>query len=266
MAKDKKHRCRVGYHSATIVEMKPRLIIGLAILCSSTYGQRFDVVSIKPHLEPIGRHGPYRFDRMPGGHEFRATIKLDALIQRVYRVPWDCVVAKNAAWISTDWWDLDAKSEKPFTEPEMFAALKELMATRFKLQVKTAQRPGTVYVLGIAPGGLKIKKNEDAMAPLQVTEFPDLTAIEPTMVFDAKAITMREFVSVSPLMQLETPVVDATGVTARYDIHWLVSAPRHTMEFDNMAPALIPLGLKLEEKKGQVDILNITHVEKPTEN
>ena len=33
-----------------------------------------------------------------------------------------------------------------------------------------------------------------------------------------------------------------------------------------MAPALIPLGLKLEEKKGQVDILNITRVEKPTEN
>jgi uncharacterized protein (TIGR03435 family) len=246
--------------------MKPRLIIGLAILCSLTYGQRFDVVSIKPHLEPIGRHGPYRFDRMPGGHELRATTKLDALIQRVYRVPWDCVVVKNADWISTDWWDLDAKSEKPFTESEMFAALKSLMADRFKLQVKTAQRPGTVYVLSIAPGGLKIKKNEDAMGSLRVTEFPDPTGIEPKIVFDATAITMREFISVSSLIQLGTPVVDATGLTDRYDIHWPVPIPRHTMEFDNMAPALIPLGLKLEEKKGQVDILNITRVEKPTEN
>jgi uncharacterized protein (TIGR03435 family) len=247
--------------------MKPRLIIGLAILCSSTYGQRFDVVSIKPHLEPIGRHGPYRFDRMPGGHEFRATIKLDALIQRVYRVPWDCVVAKNAAWISTDWWDLDAKSEKPFTEPEMFVALKELMATRFKLQVKTAQRPGTVYVLGIAPGGLKIKKNEDAMAPLRMTESPDVSGVVMKVVFDATAITMREFIFLSPLTQLGGPVVDATGLTDRYDIHWPVQlSVQHTFEPDIIADTLSVLGLKLEAKKGQIDILTITHVEKPTEN
>ena len=30
---------------------------------------------------------------------------------------------------------------------------------------------------------------------------------------------MREFISVSSLIQLGTPVVDATGLTDRYDIH-----------------------------------------------
>lgn len=247
--------------------MRLRLLSVFACFWSLAYGQSFDVVSIKPHPAPAsGQHGPYRFDRMPGGHELRATIKLDALIHRVYRVPWDCIVVKNADWISTDWWDLDAKSEKPFTESEMFAALKGLMADRFKLQVMMAQKPGTVYVLGIAPGGLKIKENKDAMAPLRVDEFPDMTATELKMVFDATAITMREFMYVSPLGQLGASVVDATGLTGRYDIHWPISTPQHTMDFSNMAPALIPLGLKLEEKKGQIDILNIAHVEKPTGN
>jgi uncharacterized protein (TIGR03435 family) len=74
------------------------------------------------------------------------------------------VKAKNASWIDQDWWDLDAKSEQPLTESKMILMLQGLLADRFKLQIEKEQKPGTIYVLTVDSGGLKIKMNEEATA------------------------------------------------------------------------------------------------------
>ena len=74
------------------------------------------------------------------------------------------------------------------------------------------------------------------------------------------------------------PLTDATGLTGKYDYTIFWSAPA-TMLRSREAPALDPdgpsifdavqeqLGLKIEKRKGPVQLLVVDHVEKkPTEN
>jgi uncharacterized protein (TIGR03435 family) len=249
--------------------MKLQLISGLAILCSLASAQSFDVASVRP-LQ-AGQPRVFRFDKLPGNREVRATASLSTLIRMIYNTSFDRVVVKvkGASWVDTDLWDLGAKSEQPFTEPEMMAMLQGLLADKFKLQVEKEQRPGTIYVLSVDPGGLKIKKNEDATAYPRTEFAAERTAGGANLVINATAITMSRLTFTSPFWELRAPVVDATGLVDRYDIRWVLGDPA---DVNPMDPATIietckrQLGLKLAATKGQVDIINITRVEKPAEN
>jgi uncharacterized protein (TIGR03435 family) len=76
--------------------------------------------------------------------------------------------------------------------------------------------------------------------------------------------------------QLGRQVTDVTGITGKYDIllKWSEPRPRGpsedpspSEELPTLMQAVQALGLKLEAKKGPVDILVIDHMEKtPTEN
>ena len=71
------------------------------------------------------------------------------------------------------------------------------------------------------------------------------------------------------------PITDATGLKGKYDftLSWVIGSGVEVAASDNDAgPSLVEavreqLGLKLEPKKGTVDVFVIDHVEKtPTEN
>src|SRR5262249_34059112 len=159
------------------------------------------------------------FRRLPGNHEIRARTTLYGLIWEAYRNASIEVKAKGASWITVDFWDLDAKADRPFTEPEMIAMLRNLLADRFKLQAEKEQKPGTIYVLTVDPGGLKIQKNEDATALPQDRVGAEGSGMEnQNLVLFATAIPMAHFISTWPFILLQAPVVDATGLTDRYDI------------------------------------------------
>ncbi len=186
-----------------------------------------------------------------------------------YNVSFDCVVvkAKGASWVDSDFWTLDAKSEKPFTESEMIAMLQGLLVDRFKLQIEKEQKPGTIYILTVDPGGLKIKKNEDATAYPRAEFAAERSGADVNLVVRATAITISRLIFTSPFWELRAPVIDATGLVDRYDIHWVLGgAADSPLESASVIKTCKrELGLKLEATKGPVDILNITRVEKPTE-
>jgi uncharacterized protein (TIGR03435 family) len=81
---------------------------------------------------------------------------------------------------------------------------------------------------------------------------------------------MSRLIFTSPFWELRAPVVDATGLVDRYDIHWVLGEAGD--ERSPLEPTSVietcrrQLGLKIEATKGQIDIVNITRVEKPTEN
>ncbi len=206
---------------------------------------------------------------MPGNHELRASTQLGILIRIAYHVPFDCVVvrAKGADWVNGDLWDLDAKSERPFTEPEMIAMLQGLLVDRFKLQIEKEQKPGTIYVLTVDPGGLKIQKNEDPTAyPRRELVFEG-TGFSAKVVLRATAVTMSDLLFTSPFWELRAPVVDSTGLVDRYDIRWVLGQGDQVLQPPNVIESCKrELGLNLKATKGQVDVINIVHVEKPTEN
>jgi uncharacterized protein (TIGR03435 family) len=86
------------------------------------------------------------------------------------------------------------------------------------------------------------------------------------------AETMEDF-AVSLSMLVHKPVTDATGLSGKYDftLHWIAEGFGPSAA-DDAGPTLFralpeQLGLKLESKKGMVEMLVVDHVEKtPTEN
>jgi uncharacterized protein (TIGR03435 family) len=76
--------------------------------------------------------------------------------------------------------------------------------------------------------------------------------------------------------QMQTAVIDATGLTAKYDyqLSWAYGQSNSPggVIVDEYHPALMwalqsQLGLKLESKKGKVEVLVVDHMDKvPTEN
>jgi uncharacterized protein (TIGR03435 family) len=73
---------------------------------------------------------------------------------------------------------------------------------------------------------------------------------------------------------IRPPVIDATGLTGEYDIslYWIPQRPDSIASDDPNGPDLIgalqqQLGLRLEPKKGPIEVLVVDHAEKaPTAN
>ena len=74
--------------------------------------------------------------------------------------------------------------------------------------------------------------------------------------------------------QLRSPVSDATGLKGRYDftLNWVMDGPGYSADDLALGPTIFgalqeQVGLKLEQKKGPVDVLVVDRIEKtPTGN
>ncbi len=100
----------------------------------------------------------------------------------------------------------------------------------------------------------------------------------PTLqVLELHGTSLDEFSRMLLSLILDRPVIDKTGVNARFDIH-LEFAPLRALPgadpailADDAGPSIFTalqeqLGLKLEPAKGPRDFLVIDHVERPSEN
>jgi uncharacterized protein (TIGR03435 family) len=95
--------------------------------------------------------------------------------------------------------------------------------------------------------------------------------------FAARSITMQELTS--PLTQLmRRPVVDETGLTGEFDLDVIFQPespggapggppPSFAVDAPGLTTALQDdLGLRLESRRGPLDVLVIDRIEPPTEN
>lgn len=166
--------------------------------------------------------------------------------------------------------------------------LQNLLAERFKLTVHHSQKEMSVFNLVVAKNGPKFKEyveipqDDDAArqnGPLKKNDegFPILPpgkGFSMAIMNDRAALrsgggTMEEL-AVNLSNQLHQPVHDDTGLQGKYDIvmTWVPGEPKAEDPGPSIFQALKDqLGLKLESKKGMVDILVVDHLEKtPTEN
>ena len=72
-------------------------------------------------------------------------------------------------------------------------------------------------------------------------------------------------------LQADRPILDKTGLTGRYDITMFATPDfklRNSSEPGDISPldAVRNLGLKLEPKKNNIEVIVVDHVEKPSEN
>jgi uncharacterized protein (TIGR03435 family) len=219
-----------------------------------------------------------------------------------YGVPPQRVTAPD--WVATTRFDISATFPGGAT-PEQFPELvKNLLRERFKLQAHLEKRESPVYVLEVAPGGLKATRVPDEAptdAPLTITGSGSRDGVTADLgegaylefkndKFEAKRVTMR-ILSETLGRFVDRPILDQTNLDGRYDIKFSVAQEDYmpmlvrsavnagvTLPPQAMAALDLPsmgsvenglksLGLMIAPRRAPLDVLVVDSIERtPTEN
>ncbi len=250
-------------------------LIWLAAGCALAQSLEFEVASIKPTAPNTSG----RWIRMLSTHEFAAqNHALKTLIAAAYNIS-PQAISGGPAWVDSEHYDILAKTpgETRPTLDEQMAMLRKLLADRFGLTFHREPRELRIYALTVAKGGAKLKESKAEGSPMGPP--PLIFVVSPQLVrLPARSATMGEFASVLQRAALDLPVVDRTGLSARYDFD-LEFMPDETVfggvlgkgVEDSNKPALFAavqqqLGLRLEATRGPVDAFIIDRAARPSAN
>jgi uncharacterized protein (TIGR03435 family) len=199
-------------------------------------------------------------------------------------------ISGGPPWIRADLFTIDAKAERPERWGMMNGPmLRALLEQRFKLKIHTESKETPVYALTVAKGGAKLQPSKHDCIVLDL-EHPPLP-IQPDKPFpttcgmgrlnaqgwEAFAVTMGELARLLS-DYADRKVVDRTGLSGTYDIHFNLSPEDLGVSPDtapNTGPADVfarvrasmhNLGLRLEPSKAPVDVLVIDAAERPSGN
>jgi uncharacterized protein (TIGR03435 family) len=255
--------------------------VGIFVLCATTFAQgpaskpSFEVASVRPGApfsaagqeRSIGiRGGPGTED--PGQITCRWVAVLNLLV-RAYGVK-NFQIQGLPDWannINSDRYDILAKVPPGTTLEQANLMLQNLLVERFGLVVHHETKQGEIYELTVAKGESKLK------APADPSAEPSLRVVGGRVL----TATNEPLSALIPTLEAwRHLVVDKTGLTAKYDFSMpFVFPPGNPVDSSSdpdPSSALnsilqSDLGLKLEKKKGPIDILVIDHLEKnPTPN
>jgi len=207
---------------------------------------------------------------------------LKVVLQEAFNVKMDQITGPS--WLDGDCFTIVAKMPEGATKDQLPAMLQALLSERFKLAAHKESRQGSGYALTVDKGGPKFRATDlgspDAIAHAgQVTFGRSTGLIKGSMTM----ASLARFVS----QKLSAPVQDLTGLQGKYDVD-VAWAPDRTGENGGLftpdgatradaavAEASLPagkediftsfrdtLGLRLEPRKEQVEVLVIDHIER----
>jgi uncharacterized protein (TIGR03435 family) len=204
-----------------------------------------------------------RIDTEPGGGLVMLNATLRTLIRNAYGVlPFQ--LAGEPKWSETDRFDINAKnaSGQEITQDTLKPLLQGLLADRFHLKAHWETREEPIYALVVEKDGRKFQPHVDT------PEHGMNTRKNPGKVnMRGSDVPMTELAS-NLGNQLQRFVVDETGLPGHYDflLHWNPDPAEDSTEPSLSTALHEQLGLKLEPRKGPVQMLIIDSAEKPSEN
>lgn len=244
-------------------------VIPIVFIGGRAYGQivngqpTFEVASIK---SATGGRGNFMYGG-PGTNDpglYRCErCELRVLIMQAYNVNNFQLV--RPSWMETAIFDVVARVPEGTTKEQYRLMLQNLLVERFKLFLHRDKKEVQMYDLVVAKGGPKLKESvesqgqEDAV-PSGRPKIPD----DWQFIRGTKQTT--EFLAARLAGHFQAPVTDATGLSGVYDytLSWSDNPDSGSSLFSAIQATL---GLKLEPKKGLMDIVVVDHAEKvPTEN
>ena len=235
--------------------------------CFSCMAQSFDVASIRPadttqRVQPVILTSP--------GSLTARNETLQYCIQWAWDMPPFEVI--GPAWLNGSRFDITAKAAGTADESQLRLMLRTLLADRFGVKIHSEKKEMQIYLLTLAKGGPKFQEStSDGPPAIERGRGGSLTA---------HRVTIRD-VAQQISEPLNRPVIDATGLKGKYDIVIDISSYMANAaatgkgdgggEVDVMSILFTglqaQLGVKLEPKKDNVDVLVVDHAEKtPTEN
>jgi uncharacterized protein (TIGR03435 family) len=247
-----------------------RYVFAIAVLAIGVgQGQQrseFEVASVKPvDISKLGdtisvNIGTVRREEITFGN---AT--LNDCIRFAYDMASDAQIA-GPDWIKSKQflYDVVAKGAPGASRAQLQAMMRTLMAERFRLMTRREQKEMSYYALVTAKSGPKIRPVEE-----RPDGFRGIT-------YGGRINSILEMPMLAYLLsrfERERPIIDSTGLSGMYEVklEWAMRQFANP-DSDPSGPSLFTaldeqLGLKLEARKGPVEILVVESAEKiPTEN
>lgn len=164
-------------------------------------------------------------------------------------------------WLEEDVYDIDATVPAGVTRAQFQLLFQNLLASRFHLALHRASKEGTVYVLRLVKGEMKMQRNQAG------TPSFDVTTKEENVVVTGKTQPISALVGFLSLkMSASGPVIDETGLTGEYNFTLeytpaeILTGARYKIPlFDALQTQL---GLILENKRGTIDVLQLDYAER----
>lgn len=236
------------------------------------------------------------------GGRFSADFPLTVYIQFAYKFRFtqeqmQSMLARLPKWVASDRFSIQAKAEGNPTKDQMRLMMQSLLADRFQLAVhfETQQVP-VLALTQVKQGklGPKLRPHAEGPACDDSDSLGDSTGVFPGRcdVFaliskrdragnkaGSRNTTMELLASSLPgFGRLGRPVLNQTGLSGRFDftLEWIpessnVPAADAEIQPEPQGPTFLQalreqLGLKLEATMGQVRVLVIDRIERPSEN
>jgi len=234
---------------------------------------KFDVITIKPS-DP---NRPGKGFTVRGRHVMTFNTNVNDLISFAYSLHAKQIIGAPA-WFATDKFDLDGVPDvegRPSAQ-QMRMLIQSALTDRFKLTFHNDKKELSVYALEIAKGGPKLTETISQPSGPRNFLFRNLGNLT------VSNSTMQDFCNGMQGAVMDKPVVDHTGLTARYDFNlkWTPDESQFeamggfkppTADDPNAPPALSTamqeqLGLKFEATKAPAEVFVIDHVDKPSAN
>jgi uncharacterized protein (TIGR03435 family) len=239
--------------------MTPRVFVAILLAAGIGFGQTaaptFEAASIKPSKEGEGHSGSHSRT----GYMVIQNQTLKQLMQMAYRVRPD-QVSGGAKWVTSDRFNVEAKSAGPADEPEMLPMLQSLLAERFQLMFhrEPASLPG--FAMVVAKGGMKVQP-VDGEGSHSNSNRTHLTAERMSMARLADRLSQI----------LGSPVIDKTGAAGAYTFELEWAPDGAPSDAANAGPSIFTalqekVGVRLESQKVSTEVLVIDKAEKPSEN
>lgn len=166
-----------------------------------------------------------------------------------------------------DYYDINAIAEgaEVLTQPRARQLLQTLLADRFQLRAHREMREMPIYALVVGKGGPKLKENASNATPQNRG-----TVSPSTVTATFIKSQMRDLAQVLS-GAADRPVMDQTDLTGFYDFKIEFARDPSAVITESNASSIFTavqeqLGLKLEARRGPVEILVIDHAERPSGN
>jgi uncharacterized protein (TIGR03435 family) len=220
---------------------------GLVFAAVAAASPKFETVSLVPSRAARERYS-FQLRTKPGPVQLTMrNVSLAFCIEQAYAVK-DYQVS-GPGWLKKARYDIVATLPRGTDAEDVWPALQALLADRFQVAIQRDRKDLKIYALTVAGKGEKLRRAGQSK-PQSVSA-------------DSDSSIRLDHVPLSKLCDALTrktnrPVLDATGLDGVFDIDL------HYAAGDTPGPSLFravesQLGLKLEPKKGPVDILIVEH-------
>jgi uncharacterized protein (TIGR03435 family) len=245
----------------------------------------FDVASVRESIPTQGNGVRVGVISPPHSCKFTATnFPAKALLQAAYG--FGTPVIGGPDWLNDHYFTVEAKCDHSVDEQlakltddqatlEKRHMLQALLADRFNLKGHTEVKETSVYSITIAKGGPKLHEVKvDADDPNHVTPANSGVDVQAHggaqgLEFVVHAASMKAVAGMIT-SQVETPVVDHSGLPGYYDFTLQFGRPWSSNNPESWPDIVTAtqeqLGLKLESIKAPIEVFVIDHMEMPTQN